>query len=179
MDEKLEKVLKDIHNKNRILWLVVFAGISILVLVGILLDYLDAIDPVPIVNPFDADKISLLIIFILALVIFYIKRSYLNVTKITEKARSASGNGNQAVLNNLGQNDPQNIVLARAINISTRLSFLVWFLADLIVLVAFVNFVLAPVLQTFLIYSFVGLYSLFINMPSWKLLQRIYDYIYA
>ena len=176
MDEKLEAVLNDVNKKNKTLWLIVFSGIIILILISIMLNYLQAINAMPIIDPVDADKIALLIILSLAIVIFFIKRSFLIPSKIIELSRKSNSKGHTAVFNVLKDNAAKQVIMARSVEKANRFLFIVWFLADLIIVIAFVNYILAPVLQTFLVYSVVGLYSLFINFPSKKLLWKIYDY---
>lgn len=179
MDEKLESVINSIHDRNLKLWLIVLSGIIVLVSVSTALFYLDMFDMIPVVNPADADKIAMIFVFIIAIVIFFIKRSYLNIRKIIEMAKKRTSHGNREVLQILGDSDQNALLFSRTIDVLSRLSYSVWFLADLIVIVAFVFFILVPLLQNYLIYSFVGLYSLFINKPDRRMLFKLYDYIYG
>lgn len=152
MDEKLEIVISKIHKRNLKLWLIVLSGILILIAVSTALFYMEMFDSFPIVNPADADKIAMIIVFAIAIIIFFIKRSYLNINKVIEMAKKKTGQGNREILQALGDSNLNALLYSRSIDILSRISYSVWFLADLIVLVAFVLFILVPVLQNYLIF---------------------------
>lgn len=177
MDESTESGLKKILIKFRYTWIVVFTGMAAIIVLTTVLYYFQIIDLTPVVDISNAEKITLAIILIIILAVFFIKRSYLIVSKIIEKSKKYRDKINKDDFLFLsGQNEKDNIFAASIMYVN-RLYLLVWFLADLVVLTAFVNFILVPVIKNFYIYSFVGLYSLIINFPSFKLYKKLYKFI--
>jgi hypothetical protein len=179
MDDKLSSDLKSVLLKTRITWGVVLAGMIGLIVVSITLYSFNVIDHLPIVHPKKADNITLFVILALILAIFYIKQTILSPAKLIEKSKKQ-----KVVLNfpyaDFLQNDAdeKRILFLKCIQILDRNMLIVWFLADLVVLSAVVNFILAPILNKLIMYSVVGLFSLLINFPNFSLYKKIHRYIY-
>lgn len=176
MQNDIESTLLKINNTNRVLWLGVFISMFILILITLVLYYTNLIELTSMSFARDFDRIVLMLIFVITLIIFYIKRSYLIPGKLVEKAnkidmvknRFLSGDNADLKLNTLNN----------AIFYCNRYMLIVWFLADFILIAAFVNFIIAPILNTFIIYGVVALYSLAINYPTYRHLKSIYSFIY-
>ena len=178
MDDQLEIGLQKILKKNRIVWGAVFAGMLGLLLVSITLYHFNIIDPLPIVQPEKADNITLVVILLIILIIFYIKQKTLSPAKLIEKSKNPNLALNNPLVNYSQNADAKRTTFLKCIQIFNRNMLIVWFLADLVVLTAFVNFILAPNPNKLVMYGFVGLFSLFINFPSFRFYKIIYQYIY-
>jgi len=178
VDEKLEFELRNILKKNRLIWGVVLIGMIVLLLISITIYYLNIIDPLPIVHPQKADNITMVFILIFVIAIFYIKQTVLTPAKLIEKSKKPNIVLFEP-LSSLSQGtEGKMLTYLKCIHLLNRNMLIVWFLADLVVLSAFVNFILAPILNKLIMYSFVGLFSLLINFPNFNLYKRIYRYIY-
>ena len=177
MDDSIKSGLTQLHDKFKSLWIVVLIGMVLLIVIAYILHHFQILDNEPLVNPLDADKISLVLIVLIVLAMFFIKRSYLVMSKIIEKSKKYSANLNNAEFTFLSAANEKHAQFASAVLYINKLYLRIWFMADLIVIIAFVNFILAPFINTFLIYSFVGLYSIISNYPSIKLYQKLFTYI--
>lgn len=177
MTEQIESGLNGIYLKYRFLWFAVFSGMVFLILVAYFLSYFEIILPIPVVDPFVADKVTLIILFILLIIIFFLKRSFLLESKLVEKGEASRRVVDWVMFHFLDKQNKKHMLLAKSILVANSLILLIWFLADLVVLVAFVHFILAPFIKTFLLYSFVGLYSMLVNFPSLKLYKKIVSFI--
>ncbi len=177
MTDEIESGLLQIYQKYRFLWFAVFSGMILLIFISILLAYFEVILPIPMVDPFAADKITLITLFLLLIIIFFLKRSYLTVSKIVEKGRKSTREIDWEIFSFLDQRNDTHLLLAKSILTMNSVILIVWFLADLVILVAFVHFILVPFIKTFILYSLVGIYSLIINFPSFKLYKKVASYI--
>ena len=178
MDDQLELGLQNIIKKNRIVWGAVLAGMIGLLLLSIALYYFKVIDPIPIVHPQKADNITLFVILLFILIIFYIKQTILSPAKLIGKAKKPNVALNNLLANLSQSADEKRTLFLKCVQILNRNVLIVWFLADLVVLTAVVNFILAPILNKLIMYSLVGLFSLLINFPNFNLYKKIYRYIY-
>ncbi len=178
MDDQLKAGLQNILQKNRIIWGTVLAGMIGLILFSLAFYYFEVIDHLPIVRPKKADNVTLLVILIFVLIIFYIKQTILIPSKLIEKSKKQNLvlHAKYSILSQNG--DEKRITFLKCVQIFNRNMLIVWFLADMVVLSAFINFILAPIVNKLLMYSFVGLFSLIINFPSSNLYKKIYRYIY-
>jgi len=177
MDDTIQNGLVILHKKIKFLWLAVLSGMLIIILLSYVLYNFQIIELTPVINPQDADKISLVLIVVLVLAIFFLKRSYLIASKIKEKAARNLNKINREDFTFLALDREEHSLLASSILYVNKIYLIIWFLAELVVLIAFVNFILAPLINTFLIYSFVGLYSLAANYPSLRIYKKLYIYI--
>lgn len=177
MNDEIESGLKGIFEKYKLLWFAVFFGMIILIIISVLLSYFEIILPIPVVDPFMADKITLIALFVLVIVIFFVKRTYLVAPKIVEKGRSSKRIIDQGMFTFLEVNNEKHNLLAKSVLVANSMILFVWLLADMIILVAFVHFILVPFIKTFILYSLVGIYSLIVNFPSFKLYKKIIAYI--
>lgn len=177
MDQDIELHLGEIHKKQQIIWFTVLFGMIGLVAVSLMAYSFSFIDPIPVVDPAVTDKITMFMIVVFLIISFYIKRNTLSLSKIINKASSAKIPINKNLWP-IQNNDKKSQTLASAIQIVGRNRLFVWFIADLIIIFSVINFILAPVVNSFIIYCTVALYSLLINFPSYKFFSKIYRYIY-
>ncbi|KAA3617172.1 MAG: hypothetical protein D8M58_03725 [Calditrichaeota bacterium] len=178
MDDQLELQLQNILQKNRIVWGAVLFGMISLILISVALYYLDIIDRLPVVHPQKADNIALFVILFFVLLIFYIKQTILTPAKLIEKSKKPGIELNNLLAPLASDADEKKLTFLKCVQIFNKKMLIVWFLADLVVLTAFVNFILAPVLNKFIMYSFVGLFSLIINFPNLSIYKRVHRYLY-
>lgn len=177
MDENTKNGFLLIHKKHKTIWLLILSGMIGLVLAVLGLDYFRILSLIPVVDPILMDKITLLIILVLVLSIFFLKKSYLNIHKIIEKARVSKKKYNDEMFSFLSISGGNYTLIVNAINVVNSMMMLIWFLTNLIVITAFVNYIFVPLINTFIIYSVVGIYSLIINYPAMNIYKKIYAYI--
>jgi hypothetical protein len=172
-----ESGLLVIHQKYKLIWISVLSGMTGLVLVAFLLQYLNLIGTEAVVDPYLTDKIVLLIIFVLVFAIFFLKRSYLNISKIVAKAKVSDKKINGQLFSFLSESDEKQKLLAKAVTVTNSIMIVIWMLANAIVITAFFNFILVPYIKTFIIYSLIGIYLQIVNFPSLKLYTKINSFI--
>ena len=177
MDDSIEIGLTDLHKKFKFLWIAVLTGMLAIIIISFILYNFQIINLTPVVNPLNADKVALVLIVVIVLAMFFLKRSYLVASKIKERAPKYTNRINVKDFSFLALENEKYSLFAASVVYVNKIYLLIWFLADLVVLIAFVNFILAPLLNTFLIYGFVGLYSLIANYPSIRVYKKLYNYI--
>jgi hypothetical protein len=175
MDDSIENGLLNLHKKFKSLWLVVLLGMLVIIILAYMLFHFQWIELTPLFSPADAEKVTLVLIIIIVIGIFYLKKSHLVASKIKQKSQKYKGKINREEFAFLTLENEKHAVFAASVIYLNRIFLIVWFLADLIVLIAFVNFILA--LNPFLIYSLVGLYSLIANYPTLHVYKKLYNYI--
>lgn len=177
MDDSIELGIKNIHTKFRFIWIAVCTGVIAIISISYILFHYQIIELTPAVDPEKSNKIVLVIVVAIFMALFFIKRSYLVVSKIKEKSRKYIGKTNSSDFAFLSPQNEKHSLYAAAVIYVNKLYLFTWFLADLVVIIAFVNFILAPLLNTFLIYCFVGVYSLIVNYPSIKIYKKLFNYL--
>ena len=65
MDDSIETGLTKLHNKFKSLWIVVLIGMVLLIVIAYILHHFQILDNEPLVNPLDADKVSLVLIVLI------------------------------------------------------------------------------------------------------------------
>ena len=170
-DPVLEKI-KEINRTNYILWFIVLSGMLILFVIALLLHFFSESNVLR--SNFKSDNFVLLFIALFAFAIFYFKKKYLNIRTILDKAKSANYSFSESHLDDLKNLLKNGNVLANAIVILKRNFMIVWFLADLILIIAFIGFLLNGYLQSFIIYSIVAFYSILLNFPSKTYIEKFY-----
>ncbi len=178
MDEQLEAGLQNILQKNKVVWGVVLTGMIGLLVISIVLYYLNVIGHLPIVHPEKADNVTLFVILLIVLTIFFIKQTILSPAKLIEKAKKPNVVLNDPLVTLTVTGDENRTTFLKCVQILNRNILIVWFLADSVVIVSLVSFILVPVLNKFVLYSLVGLFSLLINFPNMSIYKKIYRYIY-
>jgi hypothetical protein len=177
MDEIFENGLNELHKKIKYIWYALFTAMLTIIVLSYILYNFQIIELTPVVDPVNADKVTLVLIVIIVLAMFFLKRSYLLASKIKQKAQKHIYNINKADFPFLALERENHALFAASLTFLNKMYTVIWFLAELVILIAFVNFILVPLINTFLIYSFVGLYSLVANYPSIKVYRKLYNYI--
>ncbi len=178
MDDNLKEKLEKIHQKNRLVWGAVLSGVIILILASMLFFFFNIINPLPIVDPQKADNITMFIILVFIIAIFYIKQSILTPVKLYEKSKNPKLKLSDQLSSLLRTGDGKSETFLKCIQLYNRNILIIWFLADLVIVTAFVSFILAPILNKIVMYGLVSLFSLLINFPSFTVYNKIYGYIY-
>ena len=177
MDEVFEKGLSDLHKKIKYIWYAVLTGMLTIIVLSYILYNFQIIELKPVVDPVNADKVTLVLIVVIVLAMFFLKRSYLLASKIKQKAQKQVQRINKEDFPFLALEREDHALFAASVIFLNKIYTLIWFLAELVVLFAFVNFILAPLINTFLIYCVVGLYAHSANYPSIKVYRKLYTYI--
>jgi len=171
-----QQSLRHNHRINRVLWISVLAGMVVIFFVALAFRINGLIDSQIIqVNP-KSDNLFLLITIGLLFLILYLKRHYLLPDKIVlraKKKQNVEATGDLAEFSREFGNAVEPIV--KALILLRRYYMLVWSVANLILLLGFIAFILAGQFQTFLVYTVVSFYSIVINFPSFKKIEAIVD----
>jgi len=175
MDEKYNSRLRKIHRVNRLLWLAILSGISVLTLVVLIFDYFKLINPqIAQSNKLLLNMAMVVVLFLLFLII-YIKQQYLTPQRMTIRAQNHNLNiGSQDVTDLLQEFGAEAQLLAKSLMIMRRYYMVIWSIANLIVMLGFIQYILAVDLQTFLIYGAVGFFSLISNFPRFSIIETVY-----
>ena len=177
MDDPIDDGLIILHKRIKFLWFAVLTGMVTIIFISWLVYNFQLIELKPVVNQQNADKVTLVVIVIIVLLMFFLKRSYLMASKIKQKAQKNIDRLNRAEFAFLALDREDHALFAASASYLNKIYLMIWALAELIILVAFINFVLAPALNTFFIYSIVALYALISNYPSIQVYRKLYNYI--
>ncbi len=172
-----EKVRK-IHRVNRLLWLAVLSGMLVLTVVAFIFYYFKLVEWNP--NAYrNFDRIVYLVVLFLLFLIFYLKRHYLEPNKLVERVKNR-----QVVINIedmadlLQQFGSEYDLLARALTLTRRYLMLIWSVANLILIIGFIYFLMTGLLKAYLIYALIAIYSIAINFPAFSYIERCYIKLY-
>ncbi|MBN1408899.1 MAG: hypothetical protein JW956_13965 [Calditrichaceae bacterium] len=175
MDENFRSKLRRIHRVNRILWTAILADILILSVIALLLWYFEILTEPLLHNIKMFNDISLIAVIILLFTIMYLKRTYLIPDKIVERAkRKELQIGSADVVDFIQEFGKEANMIAKALIIMRRYFMLIWSIANLIVLIGFISFIVSMSLRNFIIYGIVALYSLLINFPRFSIVEDCY-----
>lgn len=175
MEENFRSKLRHIHRVNRLLWNIILVDVLIISVIAIVLWYFNVLSEPVFYHLKTFNDISLIIVIILLFTIMYLKRTYLQPTKIIERAnRKQLHIETVDVVNFVQEFGKEANVIAKALFIMRRYYMVVWSIANLIVLIGFISFILSLHLNNFIIYGIVGLYSLLINFPRFSIVEDCY-----
>ncbi|MBN2425360.1 MAG: hypothetical protein JXR46_02355 [Calditrichaceae bacterium] len=178
MDDNLRDKTRQLHRVNRLLWLSILSGIIILNVVAFIFHEFRLISPPYLTNLALFLNLLLIIALILLFLVIYIKRNYLTPEKLVERARVRNLQITSPDVDDLVKNLGEKAVwLLKAMIIMRRYFMVIWSIANLIVLIGFISYIITLNLETFFIYSIVGLYSLAINFPRFALIESCYHRI--
>ena len=179
MDENIKKQLQAFNRISLILWGAILTGVVILMVVAYVIrtqEYFT--DPVLLDEPGMKNIIMIVTIALLFLIIV-LKRTFLIPEKIVARARRQTqpitGGDLASLMHQYGANGD---LLAKSILLLRRFQLIIWAIAEAIVMIGFVVFMLTAQFQNFIMYSVIGLYSLLINYPSFALIGRIHSLIF-
>ena len=148
---------EDIHifNKtNVIIWGAILVGIIVISAVVFIFDQFQTFKPMPEAQ--NVNQILFIIAVISAFGILILKRSIFLPDKIIANIiKKSNGQKNHTILIRIRRN-----------------YIIIWSLAELIVLIGFINYIFAVNFQTYLIFAIVGIYSILINFPRQKLAEQ-------
>ncbi len=175
MEEKLRQKLRNLYRVNRILWLAVLMGILTLIGVGYFLHANGTI-----VSDYQAHNnvstIFLIIAIVLLYIVFHLKRTYLTPKKLIWRARRKKVDFTAPdVADVVAEFGEKADVLIKTLMLLRRYYMVIWSIANLITLLGFVEFVITGQFRVLATYGIVSLYSLLINFPSFKLIERCHD----
>ena len=143
------------HKTNKILWIGILCGM--IILSGIIF-YLDSY---LFIKPHKDQKMISDIVFLLALIfaiaIFIFKRSFFQPMKL---------------VSGLGKDKTTAVMLS-----IRRRYMIIWALAELILLLGFIQYILTANFNQFIILGIVSFYSIFINKPQEKLFEICKEYL--
>ena len=178
MDENIRSKLRRIHRVNRLLWNAILIDIVIISVIAIILWYFNILSKPVFYNLKTFNDITLIIVIILLFMIMYLKRTYLQPVKIIDRANQKQLHiETPDVVDFVQEFGKEANVIAKALIIMRRYYMVIWSIANLIVLIGFVSFILSLYLNNFIIYGVVGLYSLLINFPRFSIVEDCYNKI--
>jgi len=175
MDEIFRSKLRRIHRVNRVLWSAIFADIIILIIIVSMFDNFDLLTEPVLYNMKIFNDVSLIIVVFFLFLIIYLKRTYLLPQKMIERAEKKDLHIEAADVKDFVQEFGTEVnILAKTLIIMRRYYMVIWSIANLIVLIAFISYILSLQMRSFLIYSVVGIFSLIINFPYFSIVERCY-----
>lgn len=175
MDDNFRSKLRRLHRVNRLLWIAILMDILILSVIAIILWYFNILTEPVLLNLKTFNDISLIIVIVLLFTVMYLKRTYLLPGKIVERANRKELHIEAAdVVDFIQEFGKEANIIAKALIIMRRYFMVIWSIANLIVLIGFISFIVSLSLRNFIIYGIVGLYSLLINFPRFSIVEDCY-----
>jgi hypothetical protein len=160
------------------LWVVTLVGMLILSFFVIIFNHYGIISQPSVINVANFDNLTMGIILILTILILFIKRNYLMPKKIIERARkkdlSIIPDDVRDLLQEFGDDGD---LMAKALIIMRRYFMLIWSVANLIIILAFIDYIVALRFESFWIYSVVALYSMVINYPKFDTIEALHYWL--
>jgi len=177
VDDKFRQKLRNLYRVNRVLWFAVFLGVVILIAVGYVMHKLGTIAPSSAQHPQDSvSTVFLIIALVLLYIVFHMKRTYLTPKKLIWRARRKKVElAGPDVVDFVAEFGEKADVLIKTLMLLRRYYMVIWSIANLITLLGFVEFVVSGQFRVLATYGIVSLYSLLINFPSFKLIERCYN----
>jgi len=162
-------IIKEWHRKNKLVWIAILAGMLILTSVILLLHQLEVIKDPLTINPVEVNKIMLFIVFIIAALIIILKRTLLVRDKLINSAC-------KKLTINLDEvdTDYKETVLKTVFSRIQIFQMIIWIMADIIVIIGFLNYLFILSIQASLMYCIVAIYSMIISYPKLSLLEGCY-----
>jgi hypothetical protein len=175
MEDNFRSKLRRIHRVNRILWNAILADIIILSIIALILWYFQILTEPVLYNLKTFNDISLIIVVLSLFTIMYLKRTYLVPSKIVDRAKRKELHIEASdVIDFIQEFGKEANLIAKALIIMRRYFMVIWSIANLIVLIGFIAFIVSLSLRNFVIYGIVGLYSLLINFPRFSIVEECY-----
>ena len=163
---KYQQSLRHIHRIDRVLWISVFSGMLVISVVALIFNYTGLLTGQLIQLDPQLDNALLVLTIGLLFLIFYLKRQFLVPEKIAKRAQRKNIVNITHDISSLKNEFGEKAELVKtALMLIRRYFMLVWSVANVILLLGFIVFMLAGQFQTFLIYAVVAFYSMIINFP--------------
>jgi len=177
MEDQLREKLQANYRINKILWMAILADVFILAVIVFVFDHLNILTE-PLISNINAfNNISLIVVIVLLFTIMLMKRSFLLPSGLVEKAKK-----NNLIVNEADISDMQaelaetGKLLFKVQSLLRRYFLIIWSIANFVVLLGFLTYILTLNRWNFVVYAIVGLYSLSINYPRFGIIEDCYYY---
>lgn len=178
MEPEFRQKVRNIYRVNRILWIGITAGVIMIMVVGFILYSFGSITPVVSTENSNLGTIFLIVAMVLLYFVFHMKRNYLAPKKLVWRAKTKNIQISSVDMADfIAQWGTTADTMAKTLILIRIYYMVIWFLADMIALLGFIEFVVTGEIRTLVIYGIVSLYSLFINFPSFGIIERCYNII--
>jgi hypothetical protein len=142
------------YKTNLIIWSSIILGMVVLIGITYYLDQTNSFEPIE--YALEVKNILFILILISALAILFLKRSFLDFQKIYDKIKGTqSSDTKMAFFSKLRSN-----------------YIIIWAIAESIIMIGFVEYILLCDFQSFMLYSIIGLYAIGINYPRKSLFDK-------
>lgn len=146
--------IEEFHKKLFIIWAAILSGMVILFVVIFVFDRSQVFTPIE--NPLKVKNVLFTVAIVMAVGILFLKRVVFQPQKIAEKIKaSAPENPEKSLLNRLRNN-----------------YIIVWAMGETILFLGFIEYIFITNFESFIIYAFVGLYAVIINLPQKNFIQK-------
>ncbi len=158
--------------QNKLYWAMILTGMLGLIGITWMLDSYHLFKAMLPAESQIYDKPFLIVIVLLLLLTFYLKRRYLMTHIILDKARSKARE-------KYGREQTTDIKLyAIALTTLRNIYMRIWTIANIITVVAFLYYSLAGMINNFFYYAVAGVYAIVTTFPSEIHVKRIYSSIF-
>ncbi len=175
MEKNYLAKLRHIHRVNRILWSSILIAILAMVIVVVIFNYSHLLTKPEVNNLKILNTIFFSLVVGLVFLGIYIKRTYLIPSKMIARAQKHDINISASdVTDFVEEFGKEANLLAKTLIIMRRYYMVIWSIANLIVMVGFIQYIIGVHFDNFIILSIVGLYSLTINFPRFAIIETCY-----
>ena len=178
MEQEFRDKVRRIYRLNRTLWIATIIGMGFLNLFVLLFNYFGIIMEPSVENVVNVDNLIMGVILMLAFLILYLKKTYLSPKKLIERAKikdlSIVPDDVRDLLHEFGD---EGNTMAKALIILRRYHMVIWSIANLITILAFIDYIVALRFQSFWIYSAVAIYSMVINFPRFDKIEALHYWL--
>jgi len=178
MKQEFRDKVRRIYRLNRMLWIATIVGMGFLNLFVLVFNYFGIIVEPSVENVVNVDNLIMGVILMLAFLILYLKRTYLPPKKLIERAKkkdlSIVPDDVRDLLHEFGDDGD---TMAKALIILRRYYMVIWSVANLITILAFIDYIIALRFQSFWIYSVVAIYSMVINFPRFDKIEALHYWL--
>ncbi len=178
MEQEFRDKARRVYRLNRTLWIATVVGMLFLNLFVLIFNQYDIVSRPSVENIANFDNLIMGVILMLAILILYVKRNYLTPKKIVERAKkkdlSIVPDDVRDLLHEYGEDGD---LMGKTLIIMRRYYMVIWSVANLITILAFVDYIVALRFQSFWIYSIVALYSMAINFPKFDTIEALHYWL--
>jgi heme A synthase len=175
MSEEYQHKLRNIHRVNRIMWNSILVAILTMLAVVLVFHYNHFLTKPQVENMSFVNNIFFALVVVFVLLGIYVKRTYLKPSVLIDRAAKRHLNITATdVLDFIEAFGKEADLLAKTLMMMRRYYMLIWSLANLVVMVGFIQYIIGVHLDNFLIMCVVGLYALAINFPRFSMIEICY-----
>ncbi len=179
MELEFRQKVRNLYRVNRVLWISVFSGVVMLLLVGYLFYYWDTIPGDQTSTTTGLGNVVMMVAIGLLFIVFHMKRTYLDPRKLVWRAKNKKLQITSVDLADfIAQFGQTADTMAKTLILLRRYYMVIWSIANLITLLGFIEFILSGQIKVLLVYGVVSIYSLLINYPSFKIIEQCYAIIH-